>query len=159
MRPDQGNGRPDGWSDARNFHISSSRVQTMKIGVRTSKFWTRYLPYGWACPDGNPHRLDGSTIFPYLCFGKKSHSWSNTKCRPDVLLKRLNGCKLEQFEASRHRGRSGWKVLIVRTDDALDSWPSERYITSSGRLQGIQFFWLVDCAKSSRRPLNSKISV
>jgi hypothetical protein len=35
------------------------------------------------------------------------------------------GCKLEQFEASRHRGRSGRKVLITQTDDALDSWASE----------------------------------
>jgi hypothetical protein len=24
----------------------------------------------------------------------------------------------EKFEASRHRGRLGWKVLVVRTDDA-----------------------------------------
>jgi hypothetical protein len=54
-----------------------------------------------------------ATIFPYLCFGKKSHSWSKSECRPDVLLKRPDGCKLEQFEASRHRGRSGWKVLVV----------------------------------------------
>jgi len=39
-----------------------------------------------------------------------------------VLLKRLDRCKLEQFEASQHRGRSGQKVLVVRTDDALNSW-------------------------------------
>jgi hypothetical protein len=59
-----------------------------------------------------------AAIFPYLCFGKKSHSWSNTECRPDVLLKRPGGCKLEQFEASRHRGRSRRKVFVVWTDDA-----------------------------------------
>jgi len=41
-----------------------------------------------------------AVIFPYLCFGKKSHSWSNTEWRPDLLLKRPDGCKLEQFEAS-----------------------------------------------------------
>jgi len=41
-----------------------------------------------------------ATIFPYLCFGKKSHSLSNTECRPDILLKHPDGCKLEQFEAS-----------------------------------------------------------
>jgi hypothetical protein len=35
-----------------------------------------------------------------------------------VLLKRPNGCKLEQFDASRHRERSGRKVLVIRTDDA-----------------------------------------
>jgi hypothetical protein len=67
-------------------------------------------------------------IFPYLCFGKKSHNWSNTECRPDVLLKCWDGCKVEQFEASRHKGWSGRKVLVIRTDDALDSWASGRYI-------------------------------
>jgi hypothetical protein len=41
-----------------------------------------------------------AAIFPYLCFGKKSHSWSNTECHSDVLLKCSDGCKLEQFEAS-----------------------------------------------------------
>jgi hypothetical protein len=54
---------------------------------------------------------------------KEIHSWSNTEWRPDVLLKRPDGCKLEQFEASRHRGRSRWKVLVVWTDDA---WIVER---------------------------------
>jgi len=81
-----------------------------------------------------------AAIFPYLCFGKKSHSWSNTECHLDVLLKRPDRCKLEQFEDSRHRGRSEREVLIVRTDDALDSWTSGQYITSFGHLQGIQFF-------------------
>jgi hypothetical protein len=41
-----------------------------------------------------------AAIFPYLRFGKTSHSWSNTECRPDVVLKRPDRCKLEQFEAS-----------------------------------------------------------
>jgi hypothetical protein len=80
-----------------------------------------------------------AAIFPYLCFGNKSHCWSNTECRPDVLVKHSDGCKLEQFEASWHRGRSGRKVLVVGTNDALNSWTSGRYITSSERLQGIQF--------------------
>jgi len=34
-----------------------------------------------------------AVIFLYLCFGKKSHSWSNIECRQDVLLKRPNKCK------------------------------------------------------------------
>jgi hypothetical protein len=62
-----------------------------------------------------------AAIFPYPCFGKKSLSWSNTECHPEMLLKRPDGCKLEQFEASRHKGRSGWKVLVDWTDYALDS--------------------------------------
>jgi hypothetical protein len=36
-----------------------------------------------------------------------------------VLLRRPDGCNLEQFEASRHRGRSRQKVLVVLMDDAL----------------------------------------
>jgi hypothetical protein len=41
-----------------------------------------------------------AAIFPYLCFGRKSHSWYNTEWHPDVLLKRLDEYTLEQFEAS-----------------------------------------------------------
>jgi len=109
--------------------IWSSRSQTMKTVVQTSDFWMRYLLCGWARPDrnphrsnGNPHRLDGCSCLPIsVFFKKKSHSWSNTKWRPSVLLKRSDECKLEQFEASRHRGRSGRKFLVVWIDDAWDS--------------------------------------
>jgi hypothetical protein len=78
-----------------------------------------------------------AAVFPYLCFGKKSHSYLNIEWRPDVLLKHLDGCKLEQFEASRHRGRSGRKVLFVRMDDA---WTVERPDGKSSR---------PDCCKGS----------
>jgi hypothetical protein len=61
-----------------------------------------------------------AAVFPYLCFGKKSYSWSNTELRPNVLLKRLDRCNLEQFEASQHKGRSRRKVLIVRTVERPD---------------------------------------
>jgi hypothetical protein len=64
-----------------------------------------------------------AAVFPYLCFGKKSHSWLNTERCPDVLLRRPDGWNLEQFEASRHRRRSGWKVLAIWTDNA---WTVER---------------------------------
>jgi hypothetical protein len=74
-----------------------------------------------------------AAIFPYPCFGKRSHRRSNTEWRPDVLQKRPDGCKLEQFKASRHRGRSGRKVLVVRTDDA---WTVERSNGISRRPDG-----------------------
>jgi len=95
----------------------------------------------WMSVSGRFHIVQTvAANFPYLYFGKKSRSWSNTECHPDVVLKRPEGCKLEQFKASQYRGRSEWKVLVIRTDDALDSWVSGQYITSLGRLQGIQFF-------------------
>jgi hypothetical protein len=74
-----------------------------------------------------------AAVFPYLCFGKKSHSWSNTERRLDVLLRRPDGCKMEQFEASRHSGRSGRKVIVVQTDDA---WIVERPDEISRRSDG-----------------------
>jgi hypothetical protein len=134
-RPNQGNGHPDGWLDVCNFHINSSRVRTKKAVVRTSEFWMRNLPYGWASPDKIHLVRTVAVIFPYLCFGKKSHSWSNTDCLPDVLLKCPDGCKLEQFEASWHRGRSGRKDLVVRMDDA---WTVERPDGISHHLDGCQ---------------------
>jgi len=163
----------------RNFHIKAWRVRTEGCIVRTVDLMHTISIYE-ARASGPCRPLFGrlnfecstcfmdervqtgihivrtvAVVFPYLCFGKKSHSCLNTEWRLDVLLKRPDGCKLEQFEASRHRGRSGRKVLVVRTDDALDSWASGWYITSSGRLQGIRFLWHVDCAELSRRTLNS----
>jgi hypothetical protein len=70
-RSDQGNGRLDGWLDAHTFHISSSRVRTMKSGVRMSEFWMRYLPYGRARPDGNPHHIDGCNDLPISVLWKE----------------------------------------------------------------------------------------
>jgi hypothetical protein len=34
-----------------------------------------------------------------------------TEWLPEVLMKRPDGCKLEQFKTSRHRGRSGRMML------------------------------------------------
>jgi hypothetical protein len=59
-----------------------------------------------------------AAICPYLCFGMKSISLLNIESRPDILLRRPDGYKREQFEGSRHRVRSGRKFLVIRTDDA-----------------------------------------
>lgn len=128
---------------ASNFHIKALHVWTRGLVVRTVDLMhaisisnarvseRRGLTFGRLDIECNTCLMDErvrtgfhvvrmvAAIFSYLCFGRKSHTWSNTECRPDVLLKRPDGCKLEQFEASRHRGRSGRKVLIIRTDDAL----------------------------------------
>jgi len=87
---------PDGWSWIRNFHICCTRVQTMLTNVRTVVFKLRFLPYEWARPDGNPCHPDGCINLPLFELGKKIWSWSITGRRSDRLLRRLDGCKLEQ---------------------------------------------------------------
>jgi hypothetical protein len=78
-----GDGRPDGYSSTRNFHISNARVRTMMAVVRmvevesaisffdarasgprlsdarTVIFELRFLPYGDVRLDGIPHRPNG----------------------------------------------------------------------------------------------------
>jgi hypothetical protein len=46
-------------------------------------------------------------IFPYLILERKSEAWSNTEGRPDGLLKRPNGCKLEQKLLNSMDGTDG----------------------------------------------------
>jgi len=140
--------RPDGCTLAvPNFHIKAWSVRTMKDDVRTVTLMHAISIYEtWAF---GPWRLKSGqlnvecttflmkdsvrtgthiiltvvAVFPYLCFGKKSHSWSNTERRPDVLLRGPDGCSLERFEASWHRGRSGRKVIVVQMDY---DWTVER---------------------------------
>jgi hypothetical protein len=157
--------RLDGCTSAvSNFHTKASRLRTKGMVVRTVD-----LMHAISISDARASGPRGLTsesldfecdtclmdervrtgihvvrmiaaIFPYLCFGEKSRSWSNTECRPDVLLKRRDGCKLEQFKASQHRGRSGRKVLVVLTENALDSWASEGMSRRPDDWQGTEFF-------------------
>jgi hypothetical protein len=80
-----------------------------------------------------------AAIFPYMCLERNSEAWSNIESRPDVLLKRSDGCKLEQFEASRHRGMSRWEstssgCMMLWTDGrpqgmtrCLDGWQGTKF--------------------------------
>jgi hypothetical protein len=63
----------------------------------------------------------------------------NTGWFLDVLLKRPDGCKLEQFEASRHRGRSGRKVLVDRMDDAWTVENPDGITRRSNGCKGTEF--------------------
>jgi hypothetical protein len=113
--------RPNGrTSAASNFHIKASCVQTRRMAVRTGDL-LHAISISVICTSGpwwlssgcldlnyDTYLMDErvwtgihvvrtiATIFPYLILERKSEAWS----RPDV-------CKLEHFEDSRHRGRSG----------------------------------------------------
>jgi len=65
----------------------------------------------------------------HICVLERNpEAWSNTECRPDGLLKRPDGCKLEQFEASR-------------TEEGPDenfSSSRQMMLWTAGRLDGCQ---------------------
>jgi hypothetical protein len=111
--------RPDGrTSAASNFHTRASHVRTKGMVVRTVDLMhaisisdarasgPRGLTFGHLDFECDTCLMDGrvrtrfhivrtvAAIFPYLCFRKKSRSWSNTECHPDVLLKCPDECKL-----------------------------------------------------------------
>jgi hypothetical protein len=68
--------------------------------------WMHNLPYEWARPNGNPHRPDYCSRLPISVFWKEIS-----------LL-------IEHWTTSRRAAEmSGWKVLVVWTDDA---WTFER---------------------------------
>lgn len=124
---------PDGWSWIHNFHICWTHVWTKLTDVRTVVFELRFLPYVWARLDGNPRRPDSYINLPLFELRKKIWSWSITGCRPDELLRRLDGCKLEQKLLDIVEGLDGnsrrpneWYLVCQA---------SERYCTSSGRLE------------------------
>jgi len=85
-----------------------------------------------------PFRSDG------CCFLIRVWTWNPISTRTlngvrKVLPRRPDGCTLEQFKVSRHWWASGWKVLVVRTDNAH----------SSGWLLGIRLLWVEICTESS----------
>jgi hypothetical protein len=96
-RPDNVDWRPNGFKSS--AHLALSRMGS----------------------EENNHVIETvAAVFPYLSLERKSFYLLNTERRPDVLLRRLNGCNLEQFKAFGHRWESRWKVLVVWTDVAYD---------------------------------------
>jgi hypothetical protein len=115
---------PDGrTSAARNFHIKASRLRTGGMVVQTVDLmhaisisdwrpdvWISIAILAlWMSPFGQEFKSSGQLQqSSHICVLERNpEAWSNTKSRPDVLLKRPDGWMLEQFEASRHRGMSG----------------------------------------------------
>jgi hypothetical protein len=58
-------------------------------------------------------------------------------------------CKQEQFEASRHRGTSRRKVLIVRTDDTLTDERPDRILHRLDGCKGTELHCFESCLESS----------
>jgi len=136
-----GDGRPDGWSSTRNFHICWPRVRTMADWRPDGWIWIAILAL-WSSASGRESTSSGR-------LQQSSHIWTwkeiwslITESRPDGLLSRSNGCKLEQKllnidecpdgNPRRPDGwcfglsgiRMGWHV--VRMAGTMDRWASGR---------------------------------
>jgi len=101
---------PSFWTVALLLHtIFILRSERLDHGVWRLDGWT---PFTWLALSRIASRQEHylvrtvATVFLYLCFRKKYVYLSNTERRPDLLLRHLDWCNREQFEASGHR----WKV-------------------------------------------------
>jgi len=65
-----------------------------------------------------------------------------------MLLRRSDGCNREQFEASGHRGASGRKVLVVRTDDASTDEHLDGIPRRPDGCKGTELYCFESCTKS-----------
>jgi len=70
--------------------------------------------------------------------------WSSTERRPDGLLRRLDGCKLDRNFLTQWRVRR--EVYVIRTDDAWSDWRSDGMARrpdgwNSGQM-GVRTGWL-----------------
>jgi hypothetical protein len=131
--------RPDGYSSTHNFHIYNSRVRTM-IGSRPDGWsrignfllwWTHVRTTAVRRSDGDiwnailtlRRRASGRDTtssrrlidIPFLGTWKEIRNWSSTEGRPDVLLKRPDGCKLDRTFSIQYSVRTEWSRR-------LDGW-------------------------------------
>jgi hypothetical protein len=134
--PDHGDWRPDVWI----------WIAILALWISVSR-WESTLS----------GRLQQSS---HICVLERNpKAWLNTESCSDGLLNRPDGCKLEQFEASRHEGRSGrestssgWMMLWI------DGCPDGMTCPLDGRL-GIKFSYLQTMQNLLETLLNSKIPV
>jgi hypothetical protein len=144
---------PDGrTSAASNFHIKDSHVQTRGIRtvdlmhaifisdarvsgpwgplVRTSGFELRYLPYGWARLDRNPHRPDGCSDLPITVLWKE-------------ILKLV-----EHWESSRRAAETSGRMQVGAVRNFSTQWKvrmesSRRSDEWCFRQMGVRTVWHV----------------
>jgi len=147
-----GDGHPDGYSLTRNFHISNVRVRTTAVRRPNGHIWIAILALSRRA-SGRDTTLSWWLIdLPFLGTWKEIRNWLSTGTCPDMLLKRLDGCKLAQklldtvWGLDRMNTSSGRMMLVClasgRDDTSsgrMEQWTDGRpdgMARSSGRLTG-----------------------
>jgi len=125
--------RPDGWSRISNFLLWCTRVWTTVVRRPDGHIWIAILALRRRA-SGRDITLPGRLIdLPFLGTWKEIKNWSSAGRRPDVMLKRLDGCKLAQklldivWGLDGMNTSSGLMMLVCLA--------SERDDTSSGRME------------------------
>jgi hypothetical protein len=88
--------RPDGWSRIGNLLLWWTRVPTTTIRRPDGDIWNAILALRRRA-SGRDTTSSGRLIdLPFLGTWKEIWNWLSTERRPDVLLKRPNGCNLDR---------------------------------------------------------------
>jgi hypothetical protein len=123
-------------------------------------FWMRYLHYGWAHPDGNPHLQDSCSNLSISVFWKEILKLGRTlsvvrtcywNVRTDASWNSSKLLDIEEGPDGKFSSSGRMMLWTIWRPDGISRRPD--------CWQGTRFFWLVDCAESSESTLNSGIPV
>jgi hypothetical protein len=125
--------RPDGWSRIGNFLLWCTRVRTTAVRRSDGHIWIAILALRRRA-SGRDTTSSGRLIdLPFLRTWKEIRNWSSAERRPDMLLKRPDGCKLAQKLLDTVWGSDGMNTSSGQM--ILVCLASGRYDTSSGRME------------------------
>jgi hypothetical protein len=160
--------RPDGWRRIGNFLLWCTRVRTTAVRRPDGHFWIVILDLRRRASGRDTTSSERLIDLPFLGTWKEIKNWSSIGRRPDILLKRLDGCKLAQKllntvwgpdEMNTSSGRMMLVCLVSGRDDTSSGpmkqrtdGPPDGMARSSRRLTG-------NLNSSDLQTLNSGIHV
>jgi hypothetical protein len=122
---------PNGWSWIGNFLLWCTRVRTTAVRRPDDHIWIAILALRVRASERDTTSSGRLIDLPFLGTWKEIRNWSSTGRCPDVMMKRLDGCKLAQKLLDTVWGPDGMNTWSGRM--MLVCLASGRYDTLSGR--------------------------
>jgi hypothetical protein len=124
--------RLDGWSRIGNFLLWCTHVRTTAVRRLDGHIWIAIFALRRLASGRDTTSSERLIDLPFLGTWKEIRNWSSTDRRPDMLLKRPDGCKLAHKLLNTVWGSDGWNSgqMGVRT-----GWLY--------RLDGRQWTWIL----------------